>query len=101
MADSAIRATTFTLSDAHLTIARIEPTPLEFVAENPVRHDNLPPNIVEIARMILDAGTRADERAVNSTLGLVCSGRVPREHSVQIPLIEWAGQRLLDDGSAS
>ena len=35
-----------------------DPTLLEFVAENPVRHDNLPPNIVKVARMILDAGAR-------------------------------------------
>src|SRR6516162_5247652 len=32
------------------------PTLLEFVAENPVRHGTLPVNIVEIARVILDAG---------------------------------------------
>ena len=65
-----------------------EPTLLEFIAENPVRHDNLPPNIVEVARLILDSGARLEQRAIDSTLGLVCSGRVPREHSVQIPLIE-------------
>ena len=65
-----------------------EPSLLEFVAENPVRHDNLPPNIVEIGRAILDAGARADQRSVDSTLGLVCSGRVPRECGVQISLID-------------
>ena len=32
-----------------------EPSLLEFVAENPVRHDGLPPNIVDVARAILDA----------------------------------------------
>src|SRR3954468_18625392 len=31
------------------------PTLLEFVAENPIRHDALPPNIVEVARTILEA----------------------------------------------
>ncbi|HVH25301.1 MAG TPA: ankyrin repeat domain-containing protein [Vicinamibacterales bacterium] len=65
-----------------------DPTLLEFVAENPVRHDSLPPNIVEVARTILDAGARSDPRGINSTLGLVCSGRVPRECGVQIPLID-------------
>lgn len=65
-----------------------DPALLEFVAENPVRHDNVPSNIVAITRMILDAGARTDQRAVNSTLGLVCSGRVTREHNVQIPLID-------------
>jgi hypothetical protein len=65
-----------------------EPTLLEFVAENPVRHDSVPPNIVEVARTILDAGARADRRAIDSTLGLVCSGRVPRECGVQGGLID-------------
>lgn len=72
-----------------------EPTLLEFVAENPVRHDSLPPNIVDIARLILDAGAKSDQRAIDSTLGLVCSGRVSRECGVQVPLID-----LLCDYSA-
>jgi hypothetical protein len=65
-----------------------DPTLLEFVAENPVRHDILPPNIVDVARTILDAGAGSDRRGVDSTLGLVGSGRVPRECGVQIPLID-------------
>ena len=65
-----------------------DPALLEFVAENPVRHGSLPPNIVEVARMILDAGARSEQRGIDSTLGLVCSGRVPRECGVQIPLID-------------
>lgn len=63
------------------------PTLLEFVAENPVRHDGLPPNIVEIARTILEAGGRFDQSSVDSTLELVSSGRVTRECGAQIPLI--------------
>ncbi len=65
-----------------------EPTLLEFVAENPVRHDSLPPNIAAVARVILDAGGRADREAVDSTLALVCSGRVARELGVQIQLVD-------------
>jgi ankyrin repeat protein len=65
-----------------------DPTLLEFIAENPVRHDRLPPNIVEVARTILDSGARADKDRVNATLGLVCSGRVPRECGVQLALID-------------
>lgn len=64
-----------------------EPSLLEFVAENPVRHDGLPPNIVEVARVILDAGAGSDGASVQSTLGLVSSGRVARECGVQMPLI--------------
>jgi hypothetical protein len=62
------------------------PTLLEFVAENPVRHGKLPANIVEIARVILDAG--AEPPALNETLGLVATGRVPRECRFQLPLID-------------
>jgi ankyrin repeat protein len=64
------------------------PSLLEFAAENPVRHDRLPPNIVEIARVVLEAGAKADAMSVNMTLALVCSGRVPRECGVQAPLID-------------
>jgi len=64
------------------------PTLLEFVAENPVRHGTLPANIVQVATVILDAGTKADPAAINETLGLVSSGRVPREYRVQVPLID-------------
>ncbi len=64
------------------------PTLLEFVAENPIRQGKLPANIVEVARAILDAGAKTDRAALNETLGLVCSGCVPRECGVQIPLID-------------
>jgi hypothetical protein len=60
------------------------PTLLEFAAENPIRRGALPPNIVEVAKVILDSGATA----LNETLGLVCSGSVPRECGVQIALID-------------
>lgn len=62
------------------------PTLLEFVAENPVRHGKLPGNIVEVAKVIVDAG--ADRAALNETLGLVATGMVPRQCRVQVPLID-------------
>lgn len=61
------------------------PALLAFVAENPVRHDALPPNIAEIAGLLIGAG--ADVRAVDETLGLVASGRVARESGAQDALI--------------
>ena len=64
------------------------PTLLEFVAENPIRHGRLPPNIVDVTRAILDAGAKSDQAALNEALGLVSSGSVPRECGVQIPLID-------------
>ena len=63
------------------------PTLLEFIAENPIRQGHLTAAVVDIATVILEAGARADRAALDSTLGLVCSGRVPRECGVQIPLI--------------
>jgi ankyrin repeat protein len=64
------------------------PTLLEFVAENPIRHETLPANIVEVAKVILDEGGRESRSSVDMALALVCSGRVPRECDVQIPLID-------------
>jgi hypothetical protein len=64
------------------------PSLLEFIAENPVRHDRLPPNIVEVAKVILDAGAKSDQKGLDYTLSLVCSGRVPREQGVQTALID-------------
>lgn len=61
------------------------PTLLEFVAENPVRHGTLPGNIVEIAKVILDAG--AIQSARDQALMLVSTGRVPRECGVRPALI--------------
>jgi hypothetical protein len=63
------------------------PTLLEFVAENPIRRGALPANIVDVAKVILDAGRKRDQAALSETLGLVCSGRVARECRVQLPLI--------------
>jgi len=64
------------------------PALLEFIAENPIRNGTLPANIAEIAKVILEAGAKTDQHALNETLGLVCSGRVARERGVQLPLID-------------
>jgi hypothetical protein len=62
------------------------PTLLEFVAENPVRHGTLPRNIVEVTKVILDTGP--SQSAKNETLMLVATGSVSRECRVQLPLID-------------
>ncbi len=64
------------------------PTLLEFIAENPVRHGKLPANIVEIAKAIHDAGADSDKAEMNETLMLVATGSVPRECRLQLPLID-------------
>ncbi|HEX3682046.1 MAG TPA: ankyrin repeat domain-containing protein [Bryobacteraceae bacterium] len=74
------------------------PTLLEFVAENPVRHGTLPANIVEVARVILDAGP--DSAARDETLMLVATGRVPRECRVQLPLIDLLCEHGADSNGA-
>ena len=59
---------------------------MEFVAENPVRNGTLPANIVDVTKVILDAGP--SQSALNETLMLVSTGSVPRECRVQLPLID-------------
>jgi hypothetical protein len=63
-----------------------DPSLLAFAAENPIRHGKLPPNIVQTAKVILDAG--AEQAALDETLMLVATGRVPRECGVQLPLLD-------------
>jgi len=86
------------LLDAHPDLARAQaeeagefagayfqhPYLLEFIAENPVRQSKLPANIAEITQRIIDAG--APQTAIDKTLCLVVSGRVPRECGVQAEL---------------
>jgi hypothetical protein len=75
-----------------------DPTLLEFVAENPVRHGTLPANIVEVTKVILDAGP--SESAQNETLMLVSTGSVPRECRMQLPLIDLLCDHGADPNSA-
>ncbi len=74
------------------------PTLLQFIAENPVRHGKLPANIVDIARVILDAGPAQSE--LNETLVLVATGSVPRECRMQAPLIDLLCDYGADPDSA-
>jgi len=62
------------------------PTLLEFVAENPIRRGTLPENIVEVARVILDAGP--DQASRDTTLALAATGSVALERGATVPLIE-------------
>ncbi len=75
------------------------PTLLEFIAENPVRHSKLPSNIVEIAKVILDAGV--EPSSLNETLMLVATGCVPRGCGVQVPLIDLLCERGADPNPAA
>jgi hypothetical protein len=64
------------------------PALLDFIAENPIRRGALPANIVDVARVILDAGARDEKAGIDSALALVSSGRIPRESGVQVSLID-------------
>lgn len=74
------------------------PTLLEFIAENPIRRGKLPENIVEVAKVIIDAGVELP--ALNETLKLVTTGSVPRECHVQIPLVDLLCDYGADPNSA-
>jgi hypothetical protein len=65
---------------------------LWFVADNPIRHEKLPANIVEVTKLIIEALQKSNDNnyqyIIDYTLGLVCTGRIPKECGVQIPLME-------------
>lgn len=72
---------------------------LWFVADNPIRHEKLPTNIVDITRILIDAvrsnATDSFQQQINYTLALVATGRIPRESGVQN---EWI-DLLIDNGA--
>jgi hypothetical protein len=74
------------------------PTLVQFLAENPVRHGKLPANIVDIAKVIIDAGPAQSE--LNETLMLVATGSVPRECRMQLPLIDLLCDHGADPNAA-
>ncbi len=75
------------------------PTLLHFVANNPYRHQTMPPRILESTEAILDAGadinaaTETGEENDHGVLGLVTSCEPARKDGLQIPLIELLVRR--------
>jgi len=74
------------------------PTLLQFIAENPVRHGQLAASVVDVTKVILDAGPAQSE--LNETLMLVATGSVPRECHMQLPLIDLLCDHGADPNSA-
>lgn len=72
---------------------------LWFVADNPVRFGKLPPNIVEIAgvliRYVRAYAPETLQEQLDHAVGLVETGRVSRECGVQLPLLGL----LIDNGA--
>ncbi|MBD1367147.1 ankyrin repeat domain-containing protein [Mucilaginibacter sp. ZT4R22] len=69
-----------------------DPYLLWFVADNPIRHEKLPANIVDITNLLIAAvKAKAPDTAqyqLDYCLGLVATGRIPRDCSVQIPMMD-------------
>jgi peptide-methionine (S)-S-oxide reductase len=76
-----------------------DPCLLWFIADNPIRHDKLPANIVQVASVIINAlrQHKADhyQLQLDYTLGLVATGKIPKDCGVQIPLMAF----LIDQGA--
>lgn len=76
-----------------------DPYLLYFVADNPIRMERLPANIVEVVAVLLGELKRLDvaslQEQLDYTLGLVATGRIPRECGVQLAMMDL----LLDVGA--
>jgi len=73
---------------------------LWFVADNPIRNEKLPANIIEITKILIDAVRNNNDantfkEQIDYTLGLVATGRIPRESGMQN---EWI-DLLIDNGA--
>jgi hypothetical protein len=66
------------------------PSLLEFIAENPVRHNKMAENIVAVTEVILQSGLKAgtDQTALDTTLALVATGSVPEASGKQEALMD-------------
>jgi hypothetical protein len=77
-----------------------QPYLMWFVADNPIRNEKLPENIVDITKLLIRYGRNYAKDSyteqINYTLGLVETGRIPRESGSQIELMEL----LLSEGAS-
>jgi len=76
-----------------------DPYLLWFVADNPIRIEKLPANIVHVTDLLVRAVKReapaTSQQQIDYTLGLVATGRIPRECGVQLAMIDL----LIDAGA--
>ena len=65
---------------------------LWFIADNPIRNEKLPANIVEITRLVMERvrthAAATFQQQISYACGLASTGRIPRESGVQIELID-------------
>lgn len=76
-----------------------DPYLLWFVADNPIRNNKLPSNVVEVTRVLIAAIKKEAIDTIGQqldyALGLVATGRIPKECGVQIALMDL----LIDEGA--
>jgi hypothetical protein len=76
-----------------------DPYLLWFVADNPIRNDKLPSNIVDVTRLLIQAikywTPDTYHNQIDYTLGLIATGRIPRECGVQVAMMDL----LIDAGA--
>jgi hypothetical protein len=76
-----------------------DPYLIWFVADNPIRNEKMPPNIMAVTRLLIDTVKREApdtyQEQIDYTLGLVATGRIPRECGVQIAMMDT----LVDAGA--
>lgn len=76
-----------------------KPYLIYFVADNPIRHETIPESVLDIMQVLID---NVNQHSINRqeqldyTLGLIASGRIPKESGKQIALMD-----LLIDAGAS
>ena len=81
-------------------------TLLHHLAWNPSRKEPVPPNVVEIARLLLDRGADPDAltlgRSIGTTMGLIVTSRMASEANASGPLIDLLRERgaALDLGNS-
>ncbi|HMF70756.1 MAG TPA: ankyrin repeat domain-containing protein [Flavitalea sp.] len=77
-----------------------DPYLLYFVADNPIRNEKLPANIVAVTKFLINElkakNVTSLQNQLDYTLGLITTGRISREYGVQIELIDL----LIDEGAA-
>ena len=65
---------------------------LWFVANNPIRNEGMATNIVAITRLLIQLARQQQvtnlKEQLDYTLALVVSGRIPKEHGVQLPMAD-------------
>ncbi|WP_339814515.1 ankyrin repeat domain-containing protein [uncultured Imperialibacter sp.] len=69
-----------------------DPYLLWFVADNPIRNDKLPVNIVEVTQLLLkqvkQQAPASFQEQIDYTLGLVVTGLIPKECGVQVAMTD-------------